>query len=49
MEIYNTFGTQIELLPRITIIYGKEQANEIVHNGIAFEWLWFGIYFKCAI
>ena len=33
-QIYTTFKTQIEILPRITIIY---------EDGIAFEWLWFGI------
>lgn len=47
MEFYSTFTTQIELLPRLTIIYGKQQAdeeNEITHNGFAIEWLWFGIF-----
>jgi hypothetical protein len=49
MEFYNTFTTQFELLPRITIIYGKEQSNEevkITHNGFAIEWLWFGVFFN---
>jgi hypothetical protein len=47
MEIYNTFRTQFELLPRITIIYGKGQSDkeaEITKNGFAIEWLWFGIF-----
>ena len=43
MEYYNTFKTQFELLPRLTIIYGK---SEIAHNGFAIEWLWFGIFFN---
>jgi hypothetical protein len=46
MEIYNTFTTQIELLPRLTIIYGKGQSNQenqIIHNAVAIEWIWFGI------
>lgn len=42
MEFYNTFTTQFELLPRLTIIYGKGQSDEeieITHNGFAIEWL----------
>ena len=49
MEFYNTFKTQLELLPRLTIIYGKGQSdeeNEITHNGFAIEWLWFGVFFN---
>ena len=38
MEFYNTFRTQFELLPRFTIIYGKDTLN-----GFAIEWLWFGV------
>lgn len=50
MHYYNTFKRQIELLPRITIIYG-DSLNEdddfgVTHNGIAIEWLWFGIFIK---
>jgi hypothetical protein len=47
MEFYNTFKTQFELLPRLTIIYGKGQSDEeteIIHNGFAIEWLWFGLF-----
>lgn len=44
MEFYNTFNSQFELLPRITVIYGRH--IEFSSNGIALEWLWFGIYFK---
>ena len=61
MEFYNTFKTQFELLPRLTIIYGKGQSEtslysvssdnfvtleetEIIHNGFAIEWLWFGVF-----
>lgn len=47
MEFYNTFRTQFELLPRLTIIYGKKQSDsEIIQNGFAIEWLWFGIFFN---
>ena len=49
MNFYNTFRTQFELLPRLTIIYGKgqsEEETEITHNGIAIEWLWFGVFFN---
>ncbi len=34
IKYQNTFKTQIELLPRLTIIYSEV---------IAFEWLWFSI------
>ena len=47
MNFYNTFSTQFELLPRLTIIYGKGQSDEeteITQNGIAIEWLWFGVF-----
>ena len=47
MKFYNTFTTQFELLPRFTIIYGKGQSDEeteIIHNGFAIEWLWFGVF-----
>jgi hypothetical protein len=60
MEFYNTFKIQFELLPRLTIIYGKGQSDrivfeddtgkvtleetEIIHNGFAIEWLWFGVF-----
>lgn len=47
MKFYNTFTTQFELLPRLTIIYGKGQSDEeteITHNGFAIEWLWFGVF-----
>jgi hypothetical protein len=44
MEFYNTFRTQFELLPRLTIIYGKAENTEITHNGFAIEWLWFGVF-----
>ena len=45
MEFYNTFKTQFELLPRVTIIYGQsDEETEITHNGFAIEWLWFGVF-----
>ena len=48
--LYNTFKTQVELLPRISIIYGQGEASEeeyeITKNGLAVEWLWFGIFFS---
>ena len=47
MEFYNTFKTQFELLPRLTIIYGRGQSDEeteITRNGLAIEWLWFGVF-----
>jgi hypothetical protein len=46
MEFYQTFRTQFELLPRITVIYGKGHYASIIHNGIAIEWLWFGVLIK---
>lgn len=33
-----TFAHQIELLPRLTILYGRQK-------GIAIEWLWFSLYY----
>lgn len=39
MEFYNTLRTQVEILPRLTIIYGKGY-----HKGFAIEWLWFGVF-----
>ena len=36
MKFYNSLKTQIELFPRVTIIY---------KNGIGIEWLCWGIYF----
>ena len=42
IQYYNTFRRQIELLPRLTIIYSKTQ------NGFAIEWLWFGVYVNCT-
>jgi len=53
MDFYNTIFTQFELLPRISIIYGFDKnievradngQTEIIKNGIAFEWLWFGVF-----
>lgn len=52
MNFYNTFTTQFELLPIFTIIYGKGKLNEeteITHNGIAIEWLWFGVFMQLVI
>jgi hypothetical protein len=37
-----TFKSQIELLPRLTIIYG----NGLEGFVIAFEFLWFSLYFQ---
>ena len=47
LEFYNTLRTQFELLPRLTIIYGKGNTYEdyeISKNGIALEWMWFGVF-----
>lgn len=44
MKFYNTYNSQFELLPRITVIYGRH--IEFSRNGIALEWLWFGVYLK---
>jgi hypothetical protein len=38
MKLYTTFKTQVEILPRITVLYGEQKA-------IAFEWLWIGLFF----
>jgi hypothetical protein len=60
MNFYSTFSTQVDLLPRITIIYGfnkptrvkfdegqgRENDYELIRNGIAFEWLWFGVFIE---
>jgi hypothetical protein len=35
IEVYQTIKSQVELLPRITIVYAE---------GIGFEWLWFGLF-----
>jgi len=53
IECYQTFRTQIELLPRVSIVYGfgktvevktSEGNTEIIRNGIAIEFLWFSIF-----
>ena len=53
VECFNTLSTQIELLPRLSIIYGfnknikvhtDEGQTEIIRNGIAIEWLWFAVF-----
>lgn len=41
MEFYQTIKHQIELLPRLTIIYNNSENGQ---NGIALEWLFFGIF-----
>ena len=48
----NTYKTQCELLPRISIIYGKEvktrdeEGMVIIRNGVAFEWLFFSLFIE---
>ena len=42
-EFYCTWFHQIELLPRLTIIYSKETEGG---KGIAFEFLWFGVFLR---
>ena len=45
MIFYTTFTTQVELLPRLTILYGKTENDGIENKrGIAIEWLWFGVF-----
>ena len=53
IECYQTFSTQIELLPRVSIVYGfgkavevktSEGNTEIIRNGIAIEFLWFSMF-----
>ena len=57
MEFYNTFDTQFELLPRISIYYSKpydvmiknkdyEDEKLNIERGISFDWLWFGMFLK---
>jgi hypothetical protein len=41
MEFYQTFKKQVELLPRVTIIYNNLEFGQ---NGFALEWLWFGVF-----
>jgi hypothetical protein len=43
MKFYNSWSSQVEILPRFTIVYGKTQSDED-ENLIAFEWLWFGVF-----
>jgi len=43
VELYETIKHQVELLPRITIIYTDDVS---VEKGFAIEWLWFGIFFN---
>jgi hypothetical protein len=44
-EIYHTFGTQIEILPRVTIIYRHgDDPSDPIDTGFALEWLWFGVF-----
>lgn len=38
IEFYQTFRFQIEVLPRVTVLYFDVFV-------IAFEWLWFGVSF----
>ena len=40
IEFYETIKHQIELLPRLTIIYSKEYESK----GFAIEWLFFGMH-----
>tara|TARA_R110000751_G_scaffold134837_4_gene237427 strand:+ start:5086 stop:5325 length:240 start_codon:yes stop_codon:yes gene_type:complete len=53
IECYQTFSTQVELFPRVSIVYGfgetvevktSEGNTEIIRNGIAIEWLWFALF-----
>ena len=53
IDLYQTFPTQIEILPRLSIIYGfgetievktEDGDTEIIRNGIAIEWLWFAVF-----
>ena len=45
IEIYHTFGTQIEIVPRVTIIYGHgDDPDDPIDTGFALEWLWFGVF-----
>ena len=47
MIFYETFKTQFEVIPRVTIIYGKNQVeSSIEKNGLAIEWLWFGVFIQ---
>jgi len=41
VEFYTTFTAQVELLPRFTVIYGREYTKMI-----ALEWLWFGVFIE---
>jgi hypothetical protein len=46
MKFFNTKSNQIELLPRITVYYNYERCDEeVLENGVAIQWLWFGIFF----
>lgn len=44
IRIVNTFQTQIEILPRFSIIYGADEDDEDLDNGIFLDWLWFSMF-----
>ena len=42
---------QIEILPRLTVLYGKgddDGETIVVSNGIALEWLWFSLFLQTS-
>jgi hypothetical protein len=39
VAFYHTLRFQIEVLPRVSILYGKYNST----HGILVEWLWFGV------
>lgn len=41
---YNTFRQQLEITPRLTIIYNAKQNEDDYYNELAIEWLWFDIF-----
>jgi len=46
-----SWNYQIEILPRLTVIYGKgigDCETTIVSNGIALEWLWFSLFLQTS-
>jgi hypothetical protein len=45
-HFYTTWSYQIEVLPRITIMYKNEvKKRRFILLSFAIEWLWFGLFF----
>jgi hypothetical protein len=45
IDFYESWGYQIEITPRITVLYNNSEFDGFVWL-VAIEWLWFGISMK---